>query len=214
MTEGLLDPAQARTLAHYAADVLDEATLHEDLREAIGDAVLVAGTTRRRGRNRKYFSIFPEQLAQRIASIRDGDRRGALRQRGSGLTDEELSLCNLAVTIPASAGVSVPESLPRRAGGLLRNPPGARGRAPHTFHAHRCCRRGRARVDHHGIPGEHRFLHPGDAPADGGVLQGHHRPRGALGERGEEAGGDFPQDRGCSLHRNTSKPPCAMQIAE
>ena len=46
--EGLIDPSQARILAHYAADVLEEATVHTDLREAIGDAVLVAGTTRRR----------------------------------------------------------------------------------------------------------------------------------------------------------------------
>jgi len=102
VTEGLLDPTQARTLAHYAADVLDEATLHAELREAIGDAVLVAGTTRRRGRNRKYFSVFPEQLAQRIASIRTGTVAVLFGNEETGLTDEELSLCNLAVTIPAS----------------------------------------------------------------------------------------------------------------
>ena len=102
VTEGLLDPTQARTLAHYAADVLDEATLHAELREAIGDAVLVAGTTRRRGRNRKYFSIFPEQLAQRIASIRKGTVAVLFGNEEAGLTDEELSLCNLAVTIPVS----------------------------------------------------------------------------------------------------------------
>ena len=103
VTEGLIDPTQARTLAHYAADVLEEATIHDDLREAIGDAVLVAGTTRRRGRNRKYFSIFPDQLAQRIASIRAGTVAVLFGNEETGLTDDELSLCNLAVTIPASA---------------------------------------------------------------------------------------------------------------
>ncbi len=103
VTEGLLDPTRARTLAHYAADVLDQATLHEDLRDAIGDAVLVAGTTRRRGRNRKYFSIFPEQLAQKIASIRSGTVAVLFGNEETGLTDEELALCNLAVTIPASS---------------------------------------------------------------------------------------------------------------
>jgi TrmH family RNA methyltransferase len=101
--EGLIDPSQARILAHYAADVLDEATVHTDLREAIGDAVLVAGTTRRRGRNRKYFTVFPEQLAHRIAEIRTGTVAVLFGNEEAGLTDEELSLCNIAVTIPATS---------------------------------------------------------------------------------------------------------------
>jgi tRNA/rRNA methyltransferase len=103
VVDGLLDPTQARTLAHYAADVLDGASLHTDVREAIGDAVLVAGTTRRRGRNRKYFTLFPEQLAQKIASIRTGTVAVLFGNEETGLTDEELSLCNLAVSIPASS---------------------------------------------------------------------------------------------------------------
>ena len=103
VVEGLIDPSQARVLAHYAADVLDDATVHTDLREAIGDAVLVAGTTRRRGRNRKYFTVFPEQLARRVAAIRSGTIAVLFGNEEAGLNDEELSLCNLAVTIPASA---------------------------------------------------------------------------------------------------------------
>ncbi len=98
--DGLLDPRQARTLAHYAADVLDEARVYTDLREALAGAVLVAGTTRRRGRNRKYFSVFPEQLGERVASLRSGTVAVLFGNEDSGLTDEELSLCNLAVTIP------------------------------------------------------------------------------------------------------------------
>ena len=103
VVEGLIDPSQARVLAHYAADVLDEATVHADLRDAIGDAVLVAGTTRRRGRNRKYFTVFPEQLARRIAEIRAGTIAVLFGNEDAGLTDEELSLCNIAVTIPAAS---------------------------------------------------------------------------------------------------------------
>jgi len=102
VVDGLLDPAQARVLAHYATDVLDAAEVHTDLREAIGDAVLVAGTTRRRGRNRKYFSVFPEQLARRIVSTRGGTVAVLFGNEETGLTDEELELCNLAVSIPAS----------------------------------------------------------------------------------------------------------------
>jgi tRNA/rRNA methyltransferase len=103
VVEGLIDPSQARILAHYAADVLDEATVHADLREAIGDAVLVAGTTRRRGRNRKYFTVFPEQLAHRIAEIRTGTVAVLFGNEDAGLTDEELSLCSISVTIPSSS---------------------------------------------------------------------------------------------------------------
>jgi TrmH family RNA methyltransferase len=100
--EGIIDPRQARTLAHYAADVLDNARVCADLREAVGDAVLIAGTTRRRGRSRKYFSVFPEQLGERIASIRKGTVAVLFGNEETGLTHEELALCHLAVTIPAS----------------------------------------------------------------------------------------------------------------
>jgi tRNA/rRNA methyltransferase len=102
VVDGLLDPAQAGVLAHYASDVLDGALVFTDLREAIGDAVLVAGTTRRRGRNRKYFSVFPEQLAEKIAATRGGSVAVLFGNEETGLTDEELELCNLAVSIPAS----------------------------------------------------------------------------------------------------------------
>jgi tRNA/rRNA methyltransferase len=102
VVEGLLDPSQARVLAHNAEDVLERAVVCKDLSEAIGDAVLVAGTTRRRGRNRKYFSVFPEQLAERIASIGNGTVAVLFGNEENGLTDEELARCNLAVTIPAS----------------------------------------------------------------------------------------------------------------
>ena len=97
-----IDPRQARTLAHYAADVLENAVIYPSLREALQDAVLVAGTTRRRGRNRKYFTLFPEQLGLRIASIGKGTIAVLFGNEETGLTDEELKLCHLAVTIPAS----------------------------------------------------------------------------------------------------------------
>jgi tRNA/rRNA methyltransferase len=100
VADELIDPRQARTLAHFAADVLEEARVFSDLRPAIEDAVLVAGTTRRRGRNRKYFSVFPEQLAEKVASLRTGVAAILFGNEETGLTDEELSLCHLAVTIP------------------------------------------------------------------------------------------------------------------
>jgi tRNA/rRNA methyltransferase len=101
--DALIDPTQARTLAHGATDVLENAVLYPDLRAAVADAALVAGTTRRRGKNRKYFSIFPEQLAERIAAVGAGTAAVVFGNEETGLTDEELALCHLAVTIPASS---------------------------------------------------------------------------------------------------------------
>ena len=100
--DGLLDPSQARVLAHYAEDVLEQAAVCTDLRDALSDAVLVAGTTRRRGKNRKYFSVFPEQLAERIAGIGKGTVAVLFGNEEHGLSDAELAQCHLAVTIPAS----------------------------------------------------------------------------------------------------------------
>jgi len=98
----LLDPTQARTLAHNATDVLERAAVYASLADAVKDAVLVAGTTRRRGRNRKYFSIFPEQLGQRISSLGGGTVAVLFGNEETGLTDDELALCHVAVSIPAA----------------------------------------------------------------------------------------------------------------
>lgn len=99
--DGIIDPTQARTLAHYASDVLEGARIYADVRSAVEDAVLIAGTTRRRGKNRKYFSLFPEQLGERIAGMGEGTVAVLFGNEETGLTDEELALCHLAVTIPA-----------------------------------------------------------------------------------------------------------------
>jgi TrmH family RNA methyltransferase len=100
--DGLIDPVQAEVLAHYARDVLEGAVLYTNLHDAVRDAVLVAGTTRRRGKNRKYFTLFPEQLAARIAGTGEGTVAVLFGNEETGLTDEELAVCHLAVTIPAS----------------------------------------------------------------------------------------------------------------
>jgi len=100
--DALVDPNAARTLAHYAEDVLENAVVVSDLADAVADAALVAGTTRRRGKRRKYFSVFPEQLAERVVAAGEGTVAVLFGNEDTGLTDRELSLCHLAVTIPSS----------------------------------------------------------------------------------------------------------------
>lgn len=97
----LLDPNAARTLAHYAVDILENAVIVPDLKDALADVALVAGTTRRRGKKRKYFSVFPEQLAERAAAAGSGKVAVLFGNEDTGLTDDELGLCHLAVTIPS-----------------------------------------------------------------------------------------------------------------
>jgi TrmH family RNA methyltransferase len=98
----LIDPEQAGVLAHHARDVLEGALFCTDLEQAIGGASLVAGTTRRRGRDRKYFALFPEQFAERAASVAAGTVAVLFGNEDTGLTDAELARCHLAVTIPSA----------------------------------------------------------------------------------------------------------------
>ena len=97
-----IDPEQAGVLAHHARDVLEGALFCTDLEQAIGGASLVAGTTRRRGVNRKYFALFPEQFAERAASTGKAVVAVLFGNEETGLTDAELARCHLAVTIPSS----------------------------------------------------------------------------------------------------------------
>ncbi len=91
----------AAITAVHAADVLDRAVLCPSLSEAIRDASLVAGVTRRRGRRRKYFALSPEELAEKAAST-PGVCALVFGNESSGLNDRDLSLCHAAVRIPSS----------------------------------------------------------------------------------------------------------------
>ncbi len=97
-----IDPVKAEILAIHASDVLDNAVIYSSLEEAIRGAVFVAGVTRRRGKWRKYFSITPEELAEKVVSVEDGWSALVFGDEVSGLTDGDLSLCNVAVKIPSS----------------------------------------------------------------------------------------------------------------
>jgi tRNA/rRNA methyltransferase len=96
------DRNEAAVTAVHAVDVFDRAIRCGQLEEAIRDAVLVAGITRRRGKWRKYFALSPEQLAERIASIEEGPCAVVFGNEASGLSDHDLSRCHLSTLIPSS----------------------------------------------------------------------------------------------------------------
>jgi tRNA/rRNA methyltransferase len=97
-----LDREAAAITAVHAGDLLDGAEFCADLRSAVQEAVLVAGITRRRGKRRKYLSLTPEQLADRVATLQSGLVAVVFGNEASGLSDEELAACHLAVHIPSS----------------------------------------------------------------------------------------------------------------
>ncbi|MCK5673294.1 MAG: RNA methyltransferase, partial [Spirochaetales bacterium] len=58
--------------------------------------------TRRSGKKRKFFSVYPEELADRIRNIGEGQISIVFGRESSGLTVEELAECDIAVNIPSS----------------------------------------------------------------------------------------------------------------
>jgi TrmH family RNA methyltransferase len=95
-----LDRPEARALAYGAWDVLDAASVFGDLRAAVADAVLVAGTSGRTGAN----ALAPRAFATRAAT-RSVDGRVAIvfGPEASGLTNDELAHCHLLIHIPTDA---------------------------------------------------------------------------------------------------------------
>jgi TrmH family RNA methyltransferase len=96
----LADPS-ARALAYGAWDLLDAATVHDDLRSAIGPSTLVVGTSGRPSSE----AWSPRRLAEE-GGTRAGDGRTSLvfGPEASGLRNDELALCHLVVHIPTDPG--------------------------------------------------------------------------------------------------------------
>lgn len=92
---------QARWMATHAGDVLDNACMYPGLREAVADAQYVIGTT---ARDRRFRTLLtPAQMAEKVLSLLPENRVAIVFGReDSGLSNEELELCDDAVTIPTA----------------------------------------------------------------------------------------------------------------
>jgi len=93
--------AQARWMATHAGDILDSARAYPDLRGAVAGAQYVIGTTARGRRFRTLLT--PGRMAEKVLGLVPGNRVAIVFGReDSGLTNDELELCDEAVTIPAA----------------------------------------------------------------------------------------------------------------
>ena len=93
---------QVSILSVHAQDVWNNARFCSTLEEAVADCVWTAGTTRRRGKNRKEWLLLPEDFIQRCNQISQGPIGIVFGNERTGLTDEELAKCNAGLTIPAN----------------------------------------------------------------------------------------------------------------
>lgn len=93
--------ARARRLARRASDVLEGAEIHAGLREALGPAVWVCGTTSRAVEGRPRLD--PQGLAAEVSrrSVH-GEVAIVFGQERRGLSDAELELCQAVCSIPTA----------------------------------------------------------------------------------------------------------------
>ncbi len=96
------DEDRVRTLALHAADVWENAERYNTLEEALRTSIFTVGATRRRGKFRKMSAYSPEQLAEKLKSLPDGDISIVFGRESDGLRDDEVAMCSSIVTIDTS----------------------------------------------------------------------------------------------------------------
>lgn len=93
---------EARRMASGALDVLESAEVFQSLAEALADLHVTAGLTARTGKGR-IRKLDPQGLVRHLRAYPPESRLGIVFGREDrGLSNEELDLCNLLVTIPTS----------------------------------------------------------------------------------------------------------------
>ncbi len=97
------DEERVRILAIHAADIWENAEFFDSIQEATADCIISAGTTRRRGKKRKGKLFLPEEFCSFVKES-DGKIAVVFGNERTGLTDQEVESCSVAVTIPSAEG--------------------------------------------------------------------------------------------------------------
>jgi TrmH family RNA methyltransferase len=93
--------AEATARATGADDILASVTVCSNLKEAISDCELVIGTSART-RSIPWPMLFPRECAETISDAKYSSVAIVFGRENSGLSNEELELCNLVMQIPAN----------------------------------------------------------------------------------------------------------------
>ncbi|MFT4518301.1 MAG: tRNA (cytidine32/uridine32-2'-O)-methyltransferase [Halioglobus sp.] len=97
---------QADWRAASAGDILENAIISSTLEEAISDCQFVVGTSARE-RRIPWPQLDPRKCAQRIARSSTNEQVAVLFGREDrGLTNDELKVCNLHLTVPTAQAYS------------------------------------------------------------------------------------------------------------
>ena len=100
---------EARRRAKNAQKVLDRAKVVETFGQAIADCSLVVGTSGKREQGEKTAKrhfLLPDELPGRLSGI-EGRVAIVFGPEGKGLLNEQLSVCDLLVTIPTWEGYPI-----------------------------------------------------------------------------------------------------------
>lgn len=98
------DDGRVRALSLHAQHLWEDARFYDTITAASSDCTMSVGTTRRRGKKRKSFLLLPEEAADRAEAETSGGGMAAFVFGGerTGLTDDEINECTMAMTIPSS----------------------------------------------------------------------------------------------------------------
>ena len=97
-----LNDHEVRLTAVHAWDIYQNARRFDTLAEALSDAVLVAGTSRRPGTHRSQPRYTPERFAHYAAGISGAEIAIVFGNEEHGLTTEQLRLCPVVIAIPTA----------------------------------------------------------------------------------------------------------------
>ena len=87
---------------HFAADVIEQMEVYENLREAISPYNYVVGTTARLGKKRRQINT-PSKIAEKLVSISRENLIAILfGPEDRGLTNEDIKFCDILVNIPTA----------------------------------------------------------------------------------------------------------------
>lgn len=96
-----------RMATHFAADIVENMEMHDDLETALAPFQYTVGTTGRVGSRRQTLPN-PREMAQRLIPVSQKNLIALVfGPEDTGLTNAELGLCQAVVTIPTAGFASV-----------------------------------------------------------------------------------------------------------